>query len=91
MCSSKSPLTSWRGILIPSSGLKSKVKQNASKYAAEVGGPLLATYFLLDSCLGLASFEPEDGGNMFLRNIGGLVPDYMMGVMGWLWKPDIKH
>jgi hypothetical protein len=36
---------------------------------------LLATYFHADFLLGVF-FDPEDGGHMFLRNIGSLSTDY---------------
>jgi hypothetical protein len=44
-------------------------KQEAREQAEEI---------VLASCslLGI-SFDPEEGGNMFLRNIGKIIPQYM--------------
>jgi hypothetical protein len=50
-------------VSLPPSGQKNK----PSKKPAETGGKI---GFFLDF------FDPEDGSNMFLRNVGGLLPTY---------------
>jgi hypothetical protein len=66
-----------RNALVPSSGLKSKPSRNHE----EAGGKQRSTIrsvgrlILAGFLLGLL-FDTEDGGSTFLRNMGGLLPDY---------------
>lgn len=53
-------------VLPPSSGLGSN---RSNRYEART-----AAFFLLVACL--AYFDPEDGANMFIRNILKFLPDY---------------
>jgi hypothetical protein len=65
-----------RNISPPSSGSKNKLsKKPAWKQAASTARVLLATSFHAGFLLGLF-FDPEDGGDMFLRNVGWLLTDY---------------
>jgi hypothetical protein len=77
-----------RNILLPSS--RSKRKQQAETGKHVIPGwelqrtnegknrPNSACYFLLAGGLLSLFFNSEDGGSMFLRNIGRLVLDYMV-------------
>jgi hypothetical protein len=68
MLSVESEATFRRNVSPPSSGSKNKPSK---KPAA-----LLATYYHAGFLLGLL-FDPEDGGDTFLRNVASLLTDYM--------------
>jgi hypothetical protein len=68
MQSVESQPTFRRNISLPSSGLKNKPrKKPARKWVASRASE--EQYLFLPFLLGLF-FDPEDGGDMFLRNIG---------------------